>query len=274
MKIRLILPICNELKINEKKYCNNSLKIDKRLEILQNSMDYKSNDIDLVVTSNNFFEFQTINDEILLNMLNELNNKKDLLIGIDYENEKNPFNGISSRVLFFKEENNNYRLEKYIWEVWNNERLKNINTLNDFNIQNRIIEIKEQKIFLLSCGDILNKIHQNTNGIKEADIYIDLAHLNYPKFGRGLNNKCSIINKIYNDDKIVLLTQQITQNKINHYVNYNNKYSHICPRTLDQNIYCFNKNHKLIYKTTSNNIKDIDCIIRDIDYIIIDVQVK
>ena len=151
MKIRLILPICNSDYLGKWYYCEDSfLKKRERLKILENAMLYKNN-IDLVATSNNFFGFADNHEIRLKNLLNMLKNKKDLIIGVDFPDRKNPYGGIPSKVFYLKKYNGLYIIKKSIWEVYPCKKNK---PLERFKKQNRIINIKNKSITLLSCGDI------------------------------------------------------------------------------------------------------------------------
>jgi hypothetical protein len=280
MKIKLVLPICNK-KLNTYK-CNKVSKNSKNIKNSNNNYWYcydsyyergdrlsllksiieNSTDSDLIVTSNNYFYFcYQNNDNKLLSELNKITNKKDLLIGIDYKYEVNPYGGINAKIIYFKVENNKYIKSAEVWETYkcsNSEK-----TLERFKKQNknRKIIVNNKSITLLSCGDITKPCFQNASNLPNTDIYIDLAHMSYgTAFTRPFRKEksCSALNKYLNDvcriDKIVLMTQQICNSnekectKVKKLQNSNRnfnknyfqktnevlKYQFICPSNLDQ----------------------------------------
>lgn len=273
MLIRLILPMCSKVKNTNKKYCEDSLDIKQRMETLQNSMKYESLDIDLIVTSNNFFEFPCCDKLKLNNLLNELTSKKELIIGVDYQEAINPFDGISSQILNFVPISNKYNKIKTIWEVWNKQLqednakyLKNAKNkiLNLFRSQDRVIKTRNKKITLLSCGDMLKYINFGAEGLPETDVYIDLAHLNIGNWNivSKKNNNSNIQEWMNDKTKILLVTQQLTIDKLtnNHFFE-DNKYKLIYPENAFkcQEVHFFDNKHK---RVKSNP-----------DYIFIDVEV-
>jgi len=272
MNIRLIVPICNKMYLYNESYCYDSFLNKKhRLDILQKAMQYKQK-IDLVVTSNNFFGFTTNNEIILHNLITKLILKKDLIIGVDYWNKVNPIGGISAKIYYFKKYRNSYISKKRIWETYSNDNKK---AKSKFNLQDRIVKIKNKTFCLLSCGDILEECN---NGIfPKAEIYLDLAHMSYPPIKGRLKNDCSFINKKLSDEsKIVILTHQLSgfktkknnfnkkfitsKKRINKRYIKNNNYKYICPNFLNHKIYYFNKFHKI-----TSNVETINYIFVDID---------
>lgn len=272
MIIRLILPICSKTKENNKKYCSDSIDIEQRLNVLQHAMDNSTN-IDLVVTSNNFFEFHKPDTLQLNDLLNRLTSKKKLIIGIDYEKAENKFDGINSQVLYLLPDNNKYIKEEEIWETWSTDlQLDKGKYLKDtknkvlklFKEQNRMIKINKKDIILLSCGDILKYINFGNKGLPEADIYIDLAHLDFGNWNikSKKSNNSNLQEWMQDTEKILLVTQQLTVNKLSnkHYFE-NNKYKLIYPENLfkNQKVYFFNNQHKIVNYNP--------------DYIFIDIEV-
>jgi len=262
MLIRLILPICSGIKGNPKKYSNNSLNIQNRIKMLQHAMSYKGNNIELVATSNNFFKCDKISHSFILNKLNKLKNKKNLLIGIDFPKTKNPYNGIPTKVFSFYSKNNKYNIDRYIWEVWNPNVKRNKSTFHAFKKQNRIITIKNKSITLLSCGDILSKVHKSGQGLPDSDIYISLAHLDFTNYYINKRRDISWIQSWKGNEKIVIVTQQLTIDKLkNKHFFENKQYKLLYPSNVfdSQKIYMFQKS-KYLVKTNP-------------DYIFIDIKV-
>lgn len=268
MLIRLVVPICTKEYLGKEYYCRDSfLNKKNRLEILQKSMLFYKN-IDLIVTSNNFFGFQTNNEIFLNNLLNTIKKKKDLIIGVDYLKKLNPIGGISSTVSYFKEYQNGYICKKKIWETYPCE--KN-NAKKRFSLQERVIKIKNKSICLLSCGDILEKCNKGV--FPDTDIYIDLAHMNYIPLARKTAGNCSFINKKMNDEKIVVLTQQLNsftttknksfitaKHKISKLYFENNLYKYLCPKKLKHKIFYLNK-----FNMLTNSVRNIHYIFIDIE---------
>ena len=244
MRIRLILPICNNSYNNRWWQCKDAfLNRKNRLNILQKAMCFKSKNIDLVVTSNNFFGF---NDKIeirLKSLINSLKCKKDLIIGADFPKKINPFGGVSAKVFYFQQKNHLYIQKKSIWEVWYKGIKKNRKTLDNFKKQLRTIKIKNKSITLLSCGDILKDIHQGKKGLPNTNIYINLAHMNFENYYINFNQHISHIQNWMGSNKIVLVTQQLSNDKLNngHFFSKLKKYKLIYPKDLflSQNIYFF-----------------------------------
>jgi len=250
MKIRLILPICNDSYNNRWWQCKDAFFNKKnRLNILQKAMCFKSNDIDLVVTSNNFFGFNDKNEKRLKGLINSLKCKKNLIIGVDFSKRINPFGGISAKVFYFQRKNNLYIQKKSIWEVWYKGIKKNKKTLDNFKKQSRTIKVKNKSITLLSCGDILKDIHQGKKGLPNTNIYISLAHMNFRNYSINLKQHISHIQNWMGSNKIVLVTQQLSDDKLNngHFFSKSKKYKLIYPENLflSQNI-CFFKNYIFI----------------------------
>jgi len=263
MKIRLILPICKIVKNKSKKYCYESQYHKERFQILQKSMQYNSKEIDLIVTSNNFFEYNhKITNLFLENKLNTLQNKKNLLIGVDFPKMKNPYNGIPAKVFYLSNKNNRYKIDKFIWEVWNPKAKKNKCTLNAFKKQNRVIEIANKSITMLSCGDILSSVHQSGKGLPNTDMYISLAHLDFSNYSINKQQHFSWLQHWLGKEKLVFLTQQLTKKKLNnkHFFK-DSKYKLMYPENIleNQEVYFFDNKHK---RVKSNP-----------DYIFIDLEI-
>jgi len=187
LKIRLVLPLCKPDEIENEYRCNKSSKINKRLELLDFTINYQDKDgefPDLLITSNNFFDYSESNRiicEILEDLKKELDKKisqpniKHLILGFDISH--NPYRGIPAVVSYWNF-NLTWNLKTFIFELWNECNLKDFKQQNLF----RTINIKGFKLTLLSCGDIQEYCHCKGVLIPESDIIIDLAHLNY-----GLN---------------------------------------------------------------------------------------
>jgi len=249
MKIRLILPICNN-SYNKWWHCKNAfLNKRNRLNILQKAMCFKSNDIDLVVTSNNFFGLNDKSEIRLKGLINSLKCKKDLIIGVDFPKRTNPFDGICAKVFYFQQKNKQYILRQSIWEVYHSSIKKNNKTLDNFKKQSRTIKVKNKSITLLSCGDILKDIHQGKKGLSNTNIYISLAHIDFKNYLINYKQHISNIQNWMGSNKIVLVTQQLSDDKLNNgnFFSKSKKYKLIYPKDLflSQNIYFF-KNYIFI----------------------------
>lgn len=268
MKIRLVMPICTELLDSEEKYyCIESANNKKyRLDILENAMIFNAKEIDLVVTSNNYFYFNTNNEKMLTNILQRIKFKKDIVIGVDYLKKINPIGGIKSKIYFFKKFRNKYICKKSIWETYPCNKL---DSYKRFKSQQRVIKIKNKKFCFLSCGDITKKCLIKKDNIPDTDVYLDLAHMNYPSLSRKQNGYDTLINRLYeNHKKIVILTQQfsnsiqvrkdsrkmisknkriiVNNNELNKiYFNKELHYKYVSPKELLQEVYMFNDKHNL-----------------------------
>jgi len=98
MKIRLLIPECKDW--HEGWYCKASNDIDQRVEILKQSLN-RADDIDLLITSHNFFAFypsskvivkEFIEDEIIQRLQERIEKKKPLIIGFDLLTPNTRFN--------------------------------------------------------------------------------------------------------------------------------------------------------------------------------------
>ena len=262
MKIRLVMPICSKLvDSKEKYYCIESANNRKyRFKILENAMIFNAKKIDLVVTSNNYFYFNINNEKVLANILQKIKNKKDIIIGVDYSKKINPIGGINSKVYYYKVFRNKYICKKTIWETY---PCNKIDSDKKFKSQQRVIKIKNKVICLLSCGDITQKCLIKKDNIPDTDVYLDLAHMNYPSLSRKQKGYDTLINRLYeNNEKIVILSQQFSnsiqipsnkrviinkKNKLNQtYFSANQlHYKYVFPKTLMQEVYMFNDKHNL-----------------------------
>jgi hypothetical protein len=261
---------CKKSNNLNKWYCCDSLNNKyKRMKILQNSMRFESDNIDLIVTSNNFFEFKKDKNFFRLkSLLNKIKLKKDLIIGVDYPNIKNPYKGISARFFYFKVINNNYMQKASIWEVYQSQGCKkNQTTLNNFTKQKRVIKIKSKSITLLSCGDILKNCHQGKKGLRNTNVYLSLAHKDFLNYSINKSNNTSHIQYWMGNDKVVIVSQQLSNSNLIKNGQYftNLKYKLIYPNSVNQNqkVYFFDKNH--------NKINNLDT--EKIDYMFIDIEV-
>ncbi|MEA3451196.1 MAG: hypothetical protein U9Q83_04755, partial [Bacteroidota bacterium] len=99
------------------------------------------NNIDLIVTSNNFFYFKYNQEIVLNNLVNSIKRKKHIIIGVDYLNKYNPIGGISSQVTYYKNYVDKYFAMKKIWETYPCKANK---ARKRFNLQNRTIKIKNK----------------------------------------------------------------------------------------------------------------------------------
>ena len=185
MKVRLIIPECNDW---NGMYCNDSGAspgFENRVEILSQAM--QEDGISIVVTSHNFFSFYPsclinapdfIQKELAENTLSGIRpeHRKPLVIGFDLLTDSisfNPFNGIDSIVTFLNIDSFNYRYVTHIWECW---RGKSDCSQKGFfaQNQNRTFEFDGKMFGLLSCGDIARYCHNDSATLPCADIYLDL----------------------------------------------------------------------------------------------------
>ena len=209
--IRLIIPICEDDEIINGYYSKQSMpdNFAIRKNILKKSIEYEGDNIDLVITSNNYFTFSPSSilkgnqfvEEYILRELNYLTYKKPLIIGFDLINNRivfNPYRGISAMVcLITVDDNNQYKYVTHIWECWAD---KGNCDQSGFIEQNdrRLTDINNNKICLLSCGDILSCCHDSGRNLPDANIY-----------------ETNIQNWKNNCDIRVLVTQQISRTVFN-----------------------------------------------------------
>jgi hypothetical protein len=262
MKIRLVIPIIKRVVSKEKFLSSDSMMINKRLSLLSKVFKFNLADVDLVVTSNNFFVLRDSKQfHWITQQLNTFSSKSNLLLGIDVLNGTNKFGGIKASVIYY-EVHQKFKLKKQIWEVWKNTAKANKNTLYNFTRQDRVVTLSNKTITLLSCGDILKRIHQ-IKGLPNTDIYIDLAHLDFSNYSINKQEGLSWIQEWKGKEKIILVTQQLTNKRVlnkNFFDMAENKYKLVYPISIfeNQKVYFFNKYHQ---KVTRNP-----------DYILIDVQ--
>lgn len=245
MKIRLILPIIKKISKKNKIKSFDSFIIKKRLKLLNFAMKWNHENIDLIVTSNNFFALKSaLKLNCIKQEINQIKLKRDIVIGMGLLYAKNSFGGIKASVFYFKA-GKKYKLTNQIWEVWNKTAKKNNKTFLNFIKQNRVVNLKDKTITLLSCGDILSKIHQK-KGLPDTDIYLDLAHIDFKNYSINKEKHISWIQHWKGEEKIVLLTQQIHNKFLNDNNFFNSeqkKYKLIYPKNKweKQNVTYFNR---------------------------------
>lgn len=232
MKIRLVIPECEEFLGY---CCKTSLDIDQRLEMLKVAMEDSYN-VDLIVTSHNYFAFnhslgtknfdakKFIINKIVPMLCKYMENIKPLVIGFDMLNPKsnysknqrskgknkesfNPYNGIDSIVCYIKVVKKSYAYHTHIWECWQSKDECNSDCFKKQNT-NRIFSLDKKKLGLLSCGDIAGYCHDNGNLLPKADVYLDLSH----KSLTGRTSQYWIPSKMINDwekTDYVLVTHQV-----------------------------------------------------------------
>ena len=219
MNVRLLLPKCR-YPIG-RYYCRDAYDYNKRMNMLQEVFNTPffletNSNIDLVITSNNFFSFpasylaekEYYINEFLIQRINSLTNKKNLIIGFDLENPRiifNPYGGIPSIVVFLKpNERNEFKIECSIWECWNGC------DANCFSCQSRIVNFQSNLICLLSCGDILFNCNKQLKKLKipKVKVLVDLAHRNISQ--NLLRQWSNITSRIQNIADILIITQQFS----------------------------------------------------------------
>lgn len=262
MKIRLVLPIINEIPNRNKFKSIDSFNIKKRLNILNYAMKWKNQGIDLIVTSNNFFALKSTSQfNYIKQKIDNFRIKKSFVIGMDLLYAKNTFGGINASVFYF-EKHIKYKITKQIWEVWNNK--KECCVVDNFTKQNRVINIQGKSFTLLSCGDILKKVHK-IKGLPNTDVYLDLAHLNFSNYLINQKDHCSWIQQWKGEEKTILLTQQISkknlQNK-NYYDTNTKRYKLIYPKKIweHQKVNYFNSSFKQVASNPSYILVDIEIL--------------
>ena len=212
MYIRLVLPKCKE---PVGLYCNDSHFYQDRLDILEDA--FREQEIDIVITSNNFFLFhhscladkEFYVHECIIPLVNTLPNKKNLIIGFDLDNIRinfNPYGGIPSLVTCLYPENNIYKLHAVVWECWNSC------DINCFISQpQRIVKFKEKFSFcLLSCGDMLFTCNNQLKklNVSHIDAVIVLAHM---KMSQNILRAWQhIITRFQKITDLLIITQQIS----------------------------------------------------------------
>ncbi|TES93717.1 MAG: hypothetical protein E3J87_01645 [Candidatus Cloacimonadota bacterium] len=240
IKIRLVIPKCTDFNCGF--YCVD-YENSSRVKILEECC--KEKDLDLIVTSNNFFHFsprqlvsaEDFIQEELIPLLNEgiQRRKKPIVIGFDLLNSEPRFNpfptGIDAVVCFLNvNSRNNFIYKTHIWECW--QESKDYNIVECFNAQenNRYFTFKGYCIGLLSCGDMY-KYSNNRNGIsylRQVNIYIALAHSSL-KGRTKMSINCNLIH--YAD--YIFVTQQ--ERNVSKYIQ-NGRYPYIFPENTNHNI--------------------------------------
>ena len=214
MKIRLVIPECKDW---DGWYCKDA-ESSHRIRILEKAAQEK--DIDLIVTSHNFLSFYPSNflnaenfiKETLIPLLNDIPNKKPIILGFDLLTQKRRFNtfniGIDSVVCFLNvDTSNTYLYETHILECWKD---KNVCSQECFLKQNpkRVVIYSNYRIGLLSCGDIAGYCHNYGMILPQVDVYVDLSH----KSLSGHTSQRKIPPKIissWGKSRYVLVTQQV-----------------------------------------------------------------
>ena len=221
MNIRLLLPKCRHSR--GRYYCKDAYDYDERMDMLQKAFDTPffletSSNINLVITSNNFFSFpasylaekEHYINEFLIQRINSLTNKKNLIIGFDLKNPRiifNPYGGISSIVVSLKtNKRNEFEIERSIWECWNGC------DANCFSSQNRIVNSQNNSICLLSCGDILFNCNNQFKKLKmsKVKILVDLAHRNISQNLLRVWSKITYRIHHQNIADVLIITQQFS----------------------------------------------------------------
>lgn len=211
MKIRLVMPICKQP--NHQK-CIDAKNICERLHALQYIMN-GSSDIDLVITSHNYFDFsgKHLEADYIPKLLNKMHSRIPLIIGFDtcVNLNPNPFSGVDGVVGFFDVINNNYELVTCIWECWKEEGRCDSKKCFDRQNKQRYFSFKDITIGLLSCGDIYaccNK-YQGTSLLNHVCLYVCLFHMSYPK---GWTEKSVKNNALKYCDYLVISQQFANEN--------------------------------------------------------------
>lgn len=187
----------------------------------------------LVVTSNNFFSFSPTrlgsSEEFVRYVishfsLNQLNNKKPLLLGFDVLNSHicfNPYDGIDAIVAALSVKNNEFQPLTSIWECWqqpqecNNACLIEQHSRRVINATDLDNQLDDIRLSLFSCGDICSYCH-NFERLPEADIYIDLSHISLS--GHTCQNRTPRQLLQENYTSIVIITQQVNSSSLKRYL--------------------------------------------------------
>ncbi len=250
MKIRLLIPECEGF---DGFWSYESKDKVGRIELLNNVMNL-GNGISLVVTSNNYFQFNTkprtdlenFIKQILIPSLNKgIKNKVPLVLGFDfvlnrrtsktkgkvikYSRTVNPYGGFDAVVAFLKVSGNSYVYGTHIWECWQSKGKCDPSSFEKQN-ENRVFKFGGTKIGLLSCGDIANYCHDYGKLLPQANTYLDLSH-------KSLNGRTSQYHVPYDmvekwrKCKYVLVTHQVKKHTITRYFK-DQDYRFIYPETI------------------------------------------
>ena len=223
MNIRIIIPICNN---SYNGYCNDAFRFNARMQILTHALS-SNMDLDLVITSHNFFDLSRFNRNInqfsyLISFLNNrITTKVPLIIGFDLNrgSSQNPYGGIDAVVCFLNVSQNQYVCHTYIWECWRSKNRCRVITC--FNAQNnrRYFNLYGFDFGLLSCGDMYTYCNKRRRRsyLRNVDIYVDLSHLSLP-LGQTIH---SIRQNLINYARYVIVTQQIKPQEYSMYFNNN-----------------------------------------------------
>lgn len=259
MKIRLVIPICDSRKIINVFYCEDSFPehISFRKSLLCKAMLHDSEDVQLIVTSNNFFTFspnQLLSGKqfiecYLIPEIMDIRGKKPLIIGVDLYNDRikfNPYNGIDSLVAFLEVKDGRFVYATHIWECWGGQRRCDSSGFIEQN-KNRVIRPFKDNypICLLSCGDILAICHDSGKslppvGEREKFIYLDLAHMGFKKWiiqdkKKGIDR--TNLQRWKGDEHIVIVTMQIPEERLKdkNFIGEDQKYLLIWPLSIREN---------------------------------------
>ena len=242
MKVRLLIPECKDW---DGWYCKDA-ENSNRIKILDKAA--KDKDIDLVVTSHNFFSFypsslikaENFIIETLIPLLKDIQNKKPIILGFDLRTQEirfNPFNsGIDAAVCFLTiDANKNYIYETHILECWKD---KNVCSQECFRKQNpkRFVMYDNYRIGLLSCGDISRYCHNNGRILPQVDVYIDLSHKSLRGWAHQRKTSPKIISP-WRKSRYVLVTQQVKD--VSRYIK-KRSYPFIFPQNTPHEIQLYN----------------------------------
>lgn len=286
LKVRSIIPVCAKDEVVNGYYCKRGFpdSLATRKEILKKSMEYGQDNIDLIVTSNNFFTFfpscqmsgRQLTESYIVRELEDLCLKKPLIVGFDLINRHihfNPYSGIDAIVCFLKVNNYNmYEYATHVWECWTSKSCDQIGFIEQND--KRTIDFKGQTVCLLSCGDILGSCHDSGKNLPNANVYVSLAHMNFKKLILSIKERDqdgANIQKWKNSYDIkVLVTQQITREILihmnNNYFKKNNEleYQLIWPPMI-------RKNQRLsLFDINSNKVRKKE----DAEYIFVDIIIS
>ena len=246
MKIRLLIPECEGFN----GYCSYESKdIVGRIELLNHLMNI-GNGISLVVTSNNYFQFNTkpkadvknFTKQILIPCLNKgIKNKIPVVFGFDfilrkgttkkkakvikYGSKLNPYGGINAVVTFLNVSNNSFVYGNHIWECWEGKGKCDPSNFEKQN-NNRVFKFRNKTFGLLSCGDIARYCHGEGKRLPSVDIYLDLSHSSLRGWS-SQNRVPTTLIRTWRKAKQVFVTQQVKD--VSTYL-YERKYPYIFPK--------------------------------------------
>lgn len=242
MKIRLVIPECKDW---DGWYCKDA-ESSHRIRILEKAAQEK--DIDLILTSHNFFSFyqshlikaENFIKETLIPLLNYIPNKKPIILGFDLLAKKirfNPFDsGIDSVVCFLTiDANKNYLYETHVWECWEAKKRCGQECFSAQKLK-RVVDFMNYRIGLLSCGDISRYCHNSGRILPPVDVYIDLSHKSLRGWAPQRKTSPKIIS-LWGKSRYVLITQQV--NNVSRYIK-KRSYPFIFPQNTPHDIKLYN----------------------------------